>query len=95
MDLSHEIERTIAKLNAGADPGTVLEAFALKVQSDGTQREIKACAGCGEEGVLCVRCKAKDVLGEQAVSMAPMALFKFQQWLASRGQEEDESGEAH
>jgi len=81
VSLDQQIKDTLARLKCpGTDGEAVLREFANKAGVGVTvEREVEkhTCSSCGEESVLCFRCKAQETLGEQATMALPLLLPKI------------------
>lgn len=76
--LEEQIQEAIdqlAKARSSDAKADVLRAFAGKLTV--RVEEVKACSSCGEPGAPCFRCKAQEVLGEQASMALPFVLPKL------------------
>jgi hypothetical protein len=93
MDLNQEIDAVVARLSAGEDPRGILTEFARAVRGAGNvtiERDVFRCVSCKTVDILCFRCKAVSLVGEQGVLAAPLLLAKIgpmiSQWAAERKQ---------
>ena len=78
MSLDEEIAAAAARLKCpGTDVESVLRTFASKAGVTERVVEKHTCSSCGEEDVLCFRCKAQATLGEQATMALPILLPKL------------------
>jgi len=81
VSLDQQIKDTLARLKCpGTDGEAVLREFAVRagVTVDRVEEIVKhTCSSCGEESVLCFRCKAQETLGEQATMALPLLLPKI------------------
>lgn len=94
FNLNNEISAVVAQLmGSECDPVDVLRSFAAKVKADASSpvtriEVLHTCSECGDDEVVCFRCKASEVLGDQLTLALPLLVPKMaelaRQWAKER-----------